>query len=512
MQRSGYRALTGPSLLALLAAACSSGSPAATSPTAGAAPAPSIQTRLRPCRPPGASEDFLCGKYRVFEDRASRKGRTIDLDVVVVPATSRPPAPDPIFFFAGGPGAGVTREAPGWARNRSLRGRDLVFVDQRGTGGSNRLDCHLPRDREDWQGYFEPILPAAEVRRCRDDLEKIADLTLYTTAIAMDDVDEVRGWLGHDRINLMGASYGTRAAQVYMRRHGERVRSAVLVGVAALNQYSPLFHARDGKAAVDALFEDCRADAACAAAFPDLAAQYQRVLDRLDRERGRAAVKSPDGEAITVSIPRDSFAETTRMLLYDASLSAMAPYLIHRAARGDFAPIARLVLAAEPAYRGALAWGQNLSVTCAEDIPFVSPGAARAAIAGTYLRGYRIDQQIAACAAWPRAEVEPDFHRPLVSDIPTLLLSGRLDPVTPPRWAETVVPHLSRGRHLVLADGHHGAGGLSNPECWDRMIARFFDAGAAEGLDVSCLDTMESPPFAVDDAGFARAFADRVGG
>ena len=218
--------------------------------------------------------------------------------------------------------------------------------------------------------------------------------------------------------------------------------------------------------------------------------------------RGRAAVTSPDGATVEVTIPRDAFTERVRMLMYDAQRASTAPYIIHRAARGDFGPFARVHLQSEPPYRAALAWGQHLSVTCAEDIPFVPPGAVEPAIAGTYLRGYRIQQQIAACAGWPRAEVDADIHRPIVSDVPTLLVSGRLDPVTPPRWAETVLPHLSRGRHLVLADGHHGSGGLSNPGCYDRLIARFHDAGAAEGLDVSCLETMVRPPFVVDDAAF----------
>src|SRR6185436_8567369 len=204
-----------------------------------------------------------------------RQGRKIELRVVVLPALGPDAAPDPMFEFAGGPGASASNEVRGWAEQRELRAhRDVVLVDQRGTGGSHRLDCKIPRDPGDVQAYFEPSLPVAEVRRCRTELDAIADLSQYTTSIAADDLDEVRAWLGYDKINLQGGSYGTRAAQVYLRRHGDHVRSAVLIGVAAMDHYLPLFHARDGKRAVDLLIDTCAKDAACAAAFPDLRAEH----------------------------------------------------------------------------------------------------------------------------------------------------------------------------------------------------------------------------------------------
>src|SRR4029079_8805186 len=188
---------------------------------------------------------------------------------------------------------------------------------QRGSGASHRLDCKVPRDPGDVQAYFEPSLPPAEVRRCRGELDAIADLTQYTTSIAADDLDEVRAWLGYDNINLQGGSYGTRAAQVYLRRHGDHVRTATLIGVAGMDQYLPLFHARDARRSLDLMFDACAKDAACAAAFPDLRAAHERVLAGLERERGKATVESPvDHRAVAVTIPRDIFAEQIRFTLY----------------------------------------------------------------------------------------------------------------------------------------------------------------------------------------------------
>jgi pimeloyl-ACP methyl ester carboxylesterase len=271
-----------------------------------------------------------------------------------------------------------------------------------------------------------------------------------------------------------------------------------------MDQYLPMFHARDGKAAVDRLFATCAKDPACGSAFPELPAEHERVLAGLDRERGHATVESPvDHHPVPVTIPRDIFAEQIRFTLYSAGPSAATPYVIHRAAQGDFEPFAQLAMLWEPSLRAILAYGMHLSVTCAEDVPFMSQAQIDAVIAGTYLRGFRANQQVAACREWPRGQIPADFHEPVTSDVPVLLISGPYDPVTPPRWAEEVVKHLSRGLHVVIPDGHHGPGGLSNPECFSGMSAKFIERGTAEGLDTSCVSTMKPPPFVTDATAFA---------
>ncbi|HEX3474866.1 MAG TPA: alpha/beta hydrolase [Kofleriaceae bacterium] len=497
--------MTKPSILLLVLAAC--GSPGG-SPTAAPGPSAARSTareRLAPCNLDGVTGPVLCGSYAVWENRATRQGRKIDLRIVVLPALGPDVAPDPVVEFAGGPGDAAGNAVRDWAQQREVRAhRDIVLVDQRGTGASHRLDCKIPRDPGDVQAYFEPSLPPAEVHRCRGELEQSADLAQYTTSIAADDLDEVRGWLGYDKINLHGGSYGTRAAQVYLRRHGDHVRSALLIGVAAMDQYLPLFHARDGKHSLDRLFEACAGAPACAAAFPDLRAEHERVLAGLDRERGRATVDSPvDHHPVAVTIPRDIFAEQIRFSLYSAGVSSVTPFVIHRAAQGDFEPFARMAMSWEPAFRGILAYGMHLSVTCAEDVPFITPAMVESATAGTYLRGYRVLQQVAACRDWPRGEIPAGYHQPVRSDVPVLLVSGPYDPVTPPRFAAGVARQLPHAVQLTIPDGHHGQGGLAHPECIAGITARFFDRGTADGLDTSCVATMVRPPFVTDAATFA---------
>src|SRR5207244_12853121 len=184
-----------------------------------------------PCRLPGIDEELLCGRLTVFENRLTRAGRTIDLSVVVLPAFDQNTKAEPLFDLAGGPGAAATESATFYAGQGKgyRRRRDVVLVDQRGTGKSNPLSLPGKRTPEDYPSEMSPV---DCVKSLRQTLERRADLTQYTTSIAMDDLDDVRARLGYDRINLIGSSYGTRAALVYLRQHPERVRTVTLIGVA----------------------------------------------------------------------------------------------------------------------------------------------------------------------------------------------------------------------------------------------------------------------------------------
>jgi pimeloyl-ACP methyl ester carboxylesterase len=451
---------------------------------------------LAPCTIAGY-EGFLCGTYSVYEDREAASGRKIPLFVAVAPALTDHPKPDPIFYFEGGPGAGAAESAKyGISEFDAARQqRDLVFVDQRGTGSSYRLDCPFGGTPEDPQGYFDELLDDAKVESCRARLEPHADLRLYTTALGMDDVDEVRGWLGYDKINLIGGSYGTRAIQVFLRRHPEHARSAILLGVAGMDQYLPLYHARDAKRATDLLFAACAADAECHAAFPDVADEFRAILERLDREPATAQVTTPSGKTATVKIPRSVFAEIARFTTYTPKTAVALPLLVHQAYEGDFQPFAEIGLAWQQELDHLLAWGMWLSATCAEDLPFITPEAAARETAGTYLGDYRVRIQKRACEMWPRGEIDPGFHRPVTADVPTLLISGELDPVTPPSWAEEVAAHLPDSLQVVIPHGHHGFDGLAHQECLENLLDQFVDSASFKDLDTACVETMTRPPF-----------------
>lgn len=469
---------------------------------------------LTPCRVEHLDEEVLCGSYRVWEDREARSGRKIPIRVVVLPALGPDPAPDPLFLFSGGPGEASARNAGGWGGFlRPIREcRDLVFIDQRGTGGSNLLQCKLPGGPDDLAGYFEDFLGAEVAAACRVELEPRADLSLYTTSIAMDDIDEVRQWLGYERINLAGGSYGTRAVQTYLRRHPEHVRTAILEGVVAPRQHLPLYHARDGRDALDGLFAVCAADETCAGAFPDLAAEHREVIRRLDAEPARVTLPHPEsGDPVEVTIRREFFAEQLRFLNYSPQPARTLPLLVHRAYLGDFEPFARLSVRFEPELREALAFGMFLSVTCAEDLPYITPQAAAALTADTYLGDYRVRIQKAACGEWVRGEIPADFHQPVRSDAPVLMISGPYDPVTPPLWAEEVGRTLPNSRHVVIPNAHHSIFGLSNHECALGIESEFLDRGSAEGIDTSCVTTMERSPFVTSVEELEELLAEAAG-
>jgi pimeloyl-ACP methyl ester carboxylesterase len=195
---------------------------------------------LNDCQLPGSQLKAKCGTYEVYENRATKSGRKISLKIVLIPATSDQREPDPFVYFAGGPGSAASDDAAGLAQAfpQVLAHRDMLFVDQRGTGGSHPLNCKF-YDQADPQTYLGYFFPLDDVRKCRAELEPDSDLKLYVTTIAADDMDEVRAALGYERLNLFGGSYGTRAALVYLKRHPQHVRTALLQGVAPTDQLMP---------------------------------------------------------------------------------------------------------------------------------------------------------------------------------------------------------------------------------------------------------------------------------
>ncbi|HEX3530274.1 MAG TPA: alpha/beta hydrolase, partial [Thermoanaerobaculia bacterium] len=247
------------------------------------------KAKLEPCKidvDEGAagSVDARCGVFETWENRATKKGRKIHLKVIVLPARDPHPRPDPVFVFGGGPGEAISTEAGFMAKfQQELRkdgqDRDFVFIDQRGTGQPDRLGCDLGGISSDLQSYLGEMFPVDAVRACRTELEKKYDLTLYTTDIAMDDIDDARAWLGYGKINLVGGSYGTRAAQTFLRRHPGSVRTVILDGVVPMDETLPLSHAAGGQRSLDLLLGWCEKDAACHGAFPDIRKDFQSVLD-----------------------------------------------------------------------------------------------------------------------------------------------------------------------------------------------------------------------------------------
>jgi len=456
-------------------------------------------SKLNLCRLAGIDEELLCGKLTVFENRETRTGRTIDLNIVVLPAFDQKSKAEPVFDLAGGPGASSTAAAEFYAGpGKAYRRRhDVVCVDQRGTGKSNRLA--IPREKTP-SYYLSEMFPIDYVKELHDALEQRADLTKYTTSIAMDDLDDVRAWLGYDKINLFGASYGTRATLVYMRQHPEHVRSAILLAVAPTDLKMPLHHSEAGARAMDLLLVECERDARCNAAFPEIRDDWKNVLAQLEKQPARVEYSPTDKSApTTVEIQRDVFAEKIRSWMYGRDKAARVPLIVHHAAGGDFAPF--LQQAIGPSIPDFVADGMYLSVTCAEDVPFINQEEATKLDAGNPFGNYRVFQQTRACGMWPRGEVPTDFLQPVHSNAPVLIFSGNMDPVTPPKYGEEVARHLPNSRHVVIPQAGHGIDGLTDPACFDRIAIEFLEKGDAKNLDVSCVERMAPPPFVTRPGG-----------
>jgi pimeloyl-ACP methyl ester carboxylesterase len=455
-------------------------------------PVPAVESKPHPCRIQGLNEDMLCATFPVWEDRDRKSGRKIGLNIVVLPALGPEHAPDPIFMLHGGPGAAATDLARGLARFQALRAhREIVLVDQRGTGGSNPLDCNFYGDPPDLQRMMNGSFPIDAVRACRERLAKIADLSMYTTAYGMDDVDDVRKWLGYEKVNVWGGSYGTVSAQVYLRRHASHVRAVVLASVAPVDELIPLHHAWAGQRAVDILFDKCRADTECNAAYPNLRKEFWAIFDRV-RKGVDVEIRGVDGRPHRVHPSASAFAEGIRhSLYYDDGRSF--PAMIHRAAAGDLAPLIEKGIEANLDLDRILSMGMNLSVTCAEDIPFIDDATLARETANTFLGDLRVKEQRAACREWVPGMVPADVHQLVRSDIPVLLISGERDSVTPPSFAARVAKQLPNSLHIVFPEASHGNWGA----CGNRIWADFIDRGTVKGLDVSCVAAQKPAKFAI---------------
>jgi pimeloyl-ACP methyl ester carboxylesterase len=464
-----------------------------------APPQSSAIDRLHECRLEEGPSGAYCGTLEVYEDRARQQGRRLALKIVVAPALRRDAAPDPLFILEGGPGAGAATLAssrlPMFRRFRT--NRDLVFVDQRGTGESNRLGCDPPQDEIDALTSDDDRV-TARLKACLAALD--ADPRLYTTSIAMDDLDEVRRFLGYDRINLWGGSYGTRAALVYLRQHEAHVRSVVLDGVAPHDMQLPLHTARDAQRALDRLFADCRADTACATAFPSLAADAAAFFARLERERPMVhGVHPRTGLPIALPLTRRDAALVVFRALYVPELASLLPRVLADAAAGNFQGLLALAFSSAPeGDTRDMALGMHLSVVCAEDIPRITAeDRARAADTG-FLGAAMFEAQYAACSFWPKGDVPASYYEPVRSDRPVLILSGADDPVTPPTWGDHVRPHLPRSTHVVVP----GAGHITLTRgCVPQLVGAFLDTASVDGLDTACTGTLARPPFFVTPTG-----------
>jgi pimeloyl-ACP methyl ester carboxylesterase len=459
--------------------------------------------QLQPCRIPGVEREVRCGSVTMPEDPDAPASRPLEVRFAVVPAIARNKQADPVFVFAGGPGQaaiGVARQALPLLSTLNAR-RDIVFVDQRGTGRSNALECEI-----DETSLATALEPSAQIKRLAECLRALpADLRQYATWIAVRDFDAVRARLGVAQINLWGASYGTRVALEYLRQYPQHVRSAVLDGAAPPDMALPASFGPDSDAALQALGAACEADARCHERYPDFDARIGRLLAAAERGIDVRIPHPLTGAIESLRLDRPMVASLLRVPLYSPSLAAVLPYALAQAGGGDYTPLVALSAAISGRLNENFAVGMHFAVICAEDMPRVDD-AARAAATQTRFGTAFIDLYEQACRDVPTRPVADGFYQVPPAKAPVLLLSGGLDPATPPRHGDSVAARLGNARHIVAPNLGHGVSGHG---CAPTLIADFVRDASFQQLDEGCLTRIPSPSFfaAIE----SKAAAGRVG-
>jgi len=441
---------------------------------------PTPELQLKPCDIAGLSKPAQCGTYVVPERRDLEKGRTVALRVVVVQPAKRQHE-DPIVFIPGGPGQGAAQMAAGIVQQLQGidEGRDVVLIDQRGTGGSSPLVC---------EGGFDLLSPVRrkQLQACADSLRARADLNAYGTDDAVADVEDVRGALGYERVNLVAGSYGTRPALEYMRRYPARVRTAVLRAVVPAG-FNIIFDATmNSDAALNRVLDDCRADSVCSAAAGDAHAHLEKL---------RAAIaNTPAGVTVTLPGPKTVlltdtlFLQTVYALLLNADTRQMLPMLLKQATTDGMATLASIAGSITHQVYSSVAFGMYMSVVCSEDAPRLD---ARQREQLRALQGSLGSLILDACTAWPVA-APATAPTPVTAKTPTLIISGVLDPATPASAGDEAARQLANATHVVLPATSHAP---FLPACGTAAIRRFIDDASVSSVDLSCAGNVKLKAF-----------------
>jgi pimeloyl-ACP methyl ester carboxylesterase len=431
-----------------------------------------------------------CGWFERPENPEDATSRPIALRVAVVSAESPKSKPDAFTVINGGPGGSsidLYADMPG-AFARIHQERDIVLVDQRGTGASNPLDCPA-LEAASLDEHPEQVANAA--RDCLDGLT--ADTRFYTTSVAVRDLEALRQALGYPTLNVYGVSYGTRVAQHYARRYPSSVRTLVIDGIVPPDVPLGPNAALNAQRTLDRLFQRCAADARCTARFPDPSGQMQTLAARLKAGPIPLEVAHPvSGRPEHIELGYPFLPLTVRMLSYAAETASLLPLIIDEAeARQNYVPLAANALRVETELRRGLRIGMHNAVVCTEDIPFLGE-VDQAALAATYMGAGQLASLEAICSVWPEGIMDGDLREPLTTDVPTLILSGEEDPITPPAYGDRVHQALPNSLHLVAKGQGHG---VAPRGCLPRLIADFVERADLKTLDATCVARFDEAPF-----------------
>ncbi|MGH8222423.1 MAG: alpha/beta hydrolase, partial [Woeseiaceae bacterium] len=431
-------------------------------------------------------------------DPTEPESPTLALKVAIVPALSLEPALDPFVPIAGGPGQSAVAFYAAYADafEAVRKRRNILLLDQRGTGESASLDCDI--DDEVIDGRFSIEQTLEETVNCLGRLEH--DPRLFSTSVAVQDLEALRIVLGAPQLNLYGVSYGTRVAQHYLRRFPDTTRSVILDGVVPPQLPLGPDIALEAQRALESIFARCAESQPCRERFPSLANEFAALRERLSQTPVVLQLSHPlTAKTEELAFGAQELAGAIRLLSYHPSTVALIPLLIHEAARGNVGPLASQFLMLSERMADALSIGMHNTVVCAEDVPYIDPDRVdRGQLDATYIGSVQLDALEAICSVWPRGPVDDGFRAPVSSDRPVLLLSGEADPVTPPRYADLAAVRLRNARHLTGPRQGHGQAARG---CMPEIIGRFVASASVDGLDADCYERVHAMPFFLDFSG-----------
>ncbi|MCF6318581.1 MAG: alpha/beta hydrolase [Proteobacteria bacterium] len=432
-----------------------------------------------------------CGTLSVAENR-SNPSRMIDLNIAIIRSKSTKKLNDPVIMLAGGPGQSAVDTGPGivHAFKQVLKKRDVVLVDQRGTGGSNILKCDF--DEEIQQAILaDPSLAPPEFKKCVQNLD--ADTRYYTTIESIKDLEEVRKALKIDKWNLLGVSYGSRKALTYMKLFPDSIRSVILDGIVPQQEALLQSHEKNIVNALRLQFAQCENQPACQEAFGDVEQQMWKLLNDINNSQPTIRLQNfTTGEYEEVTLTKEIISIAIRMFAYSPSSISLLPLMIAKANHGQ----PEVITSQADMISNTL--DQSMShvffpIICAEDLPFI----AQLPVNENNLLGDMIADLVAVCAVWPHGTVDASFKDPVVSDLPVLLLSGELDPVTPPSFAELAMQTLSNSQHLIAKGQGHN---VFPAGCMPDIITDFIQDPEQE-LDIECMKDFDYTPFFINMMG-----------
>jgi len=439
-----------------------------------------------------------CGTLLRHENPANPDSPLLDLFVAVIPALSLEPEPDPFVPIAGGPGQASSEFYAGYAFafEKVRRKRDIVLLDQRGTGQSAVMDCEAEEDI--LEGRFSREETIADTETCLGQLEH--DPRFFTTSVAVADLEALRVALGYAQFNLYGISYGSRVAQHFMRRYPDSTRSVILDGVVPPQMALGPGIAIEAQNALEAIFDRCAEDERCAARFPDIRRGFAALQQALDDEPVTVDLPNPlSGAPEELRFSRQELSAALRLLSYHPNSVAVVPMLIDQAIDGNYAPLAAQFMMIAEGMSSAMSIGMHNSVVCTEDAHYFSgEQVSLEALEATYIGPLQLEALEAICSVWPAGVLDEEFKVAVTTDLPVLLLSGEADPVTPPAYAELAAVNLDNARLLTGARQGHGQAGRG---CMPDIIGEFVDTANPGDIDAACFDRVHAMPFFLDFSG-----------